>query len=252
LRPNLQALRLSIITSSLILSGLTVTAGCAAAAPESASSKPPDPIYLYLAGPGVFLPDATSYGTKRKRRIEALAAERNWPVTVRGLYPLDNAIENFAPDRDTGLRIYRANMAQIERADAVIANMVRFRSPSMDVGTAFEMGVARGSGKPVFGYYDAAPFYGAPEHGEVATGIDAPEFDLPDYRARVAEFYGLTGVTDRDPDGLTVESFQMTDNLMLLGALDDSRQDVAPSFDAAVIRAVEHVLASRQAARRSP
>ena len=38
--------------------------------------------------------------------------------------------------------------------------MVRFRGPNMDTGATFEMGCMPGAGKPVFGYYDAAPFYG--------------------------------------------------------------------------------------------
>ena len=175
-------------------------------------------------------------------RIRALTEARGWPVTVEGLYPLDNSIEDFAPDRATGLRIYRANMAQIARAHAVVANMVRFRSPSMDVGTAFEMGVGRGMGKGVFGYYDAVPFYGQPDYGEGSAA-----FALPAYAERVGSFYGLGAeLPANDPDGLTVEHFAMTDNLMLLGALDDSDAVVAGSFDEAVISAVEHVLRDRE------
>jgi nucleoside 2-deoxyribosyltransferase len=198
-------------------------------------------IRLYLAGPGVFLEDAVAYGAMRKARIAELARARGWPAPVEGLYPLDNTIEDFAPDRDTGLRIYRANMTQIRKADAVIANMVRFRSPSMDVGTAFEMGVGRGMGKAVFGYYDAAPFYGAPDYGEGSAA-----FALPTYAERVSAFYGLRDERpSKDPDGLTVEHFAMTDNLMLLGALDDSGAVIAGSFDEAVTSAVEHVLRER-------
>ncbi len=204
-------------------------------------------VYLYLAGPGVFLEDAVAYGERRKARIRALTEARGWPVTVEGLYPLDNSIEDFAPDRATGLRIYRANMAQIARADAVVANMVRFRSPSMDVGTAFEMGVGRGMGKGVFGYYDAVPFYGQPDYGEGSAA-----FALPAYAERVGSFYELGAEPpEKDPDGLTVEHFAMTDNLMLLGALDDSDAVVAGSFDEAVISAVEHVLRDRARKERA-
>ena len=41
--------------------------------------------------------------------------------------------------------------------------MVRFRGPNMDTGVTFEMGCMPGAGKPVFGYYDAAPFYSKSE-----------------------------------------------------------------------------------------
>ncbi len=202
-------------------------------------------LYLYLAGPGVFLDDAAAYGERRKARIQALAEEHDWPVAVEGLYPLDNEIEDFAETRETGIRIYRANMAQLERAHAVIANMVRFRSPSMDVGTAFEMGVARGMEKPVFGYYDAVPFYGAADF----TGTP------PSYAERVAAYYDLRFDTDaplKDPDGLNVERFAMTDNLMLTGALDDAGKPLAGSFDEAVINAVTWLLEARDAAVPSP
>ena len=213
------------------------------AAPLDAAAQPKPMLYLYLAGPGVFLEDAIAYGAARKARIRELTEHQGWPVAVEGLYPLDNEIADFAPARDTGLRIYRANMSQIDRADAVIANMVRFRSPSMDVGTAFEMGVARGMGKPVFGYYDAVPFYGAADFGE-----GSESFALPPYAARVADFYDLEALQpDKDPDGLHVEHFDMTDNLMLLGALDDSGARVAASFDQAVVSAVEHLLKTRAA-----
>jgi len=202
-------------------------------------------LYLYLAGPGVFLDDASAYGAARKARIAELVEIHGWPVKVEGLYPLDNEIADFAPDRQTGLRIYHANMAQIERAHAVIANMVRFRSPSMDVGTAFEMGVARGMNKPVFGYYDAVPFYGRADFGEGGADGSAA-FEPPSYAQRVARYYDLAEEQpDKDPDGLNVEHFAMTDNLMLLGALDDSRSDIAASFDAAVISAVELLLAEQ-------
>ena len=70
---------------------------------------------------------------------------------------------NSSPDRDTGLRIYRANIAMMDKAHFIAANVVRFRGPGMDAGTAFEMGYMRGAGKPVFGYYDAKPFYGKSE-----------------------------------------------------------------------------------------
>jgi len=192
-------------------------------------------VYLYLAGPGVFLPDAEAHGERRKARLAELSAEADWPFTLVGLYPLDNSMPDFAADRATGLAIYHANMAQIRKAHGVLANMVRFRSPSMDVGTAFEMGAARGLGKPVFGFYDAAPFYGEAE----APGL---------YPARVSRYYGLDdALPARDPDGLTVENFAMSDNLMMIGALDDAGYGVAGDFDEAVARAAAWFLAHPEA-----
>lgn len=210
----------------LCCTALTAAAGEAPGKPE---------VYLYLAGPGVFLPDAEAHGDRRKARLAQLSAEADWPFTLVGLYPLDNSIPDFAPDRRTGIAIYHANMRQIRAAHGVLANMVRFRSPSMDVGTAFEMGVARGLGKPVFGFYDAEPFYGQAE---------TPGF----YAARLSRFYGLDDAyPERDLDGLTVENFQMSDNLMMIGALDDAGYGVAADFDLAVAHAAAWFLAHPEA-----
>ena len=146
-----------------------------------------------------------------------------------GLYPLDNEIPDFKPDRDTGLGIYRANIAMMDKAHFIAANVVRFRGPGMDAGTAFEMGYMRGAGKPVFGYYDAKPFYGKSE----APGL---------YADKVAAHY------KRDPknpsmdiDGQSIESFAMADNLMIIGALDDAGSKIHPSFRAAILRIAEYL-----------
>ena len=188
------------------------------------------PAYLvHLAGPEVFLPNAQEAGEEEeKRTIERLNASGNWPFKLVGLYPLDNEIADFAPNRETGLAIYRANIAMMDLADAVVANMVRFRGPGMDGGTAFEMGYMRGLGKPVFAYYDAAPFYG----NAVPAGL---------YPDRVRRFHGQhTDDASVDVDGLLIESFGMADNLMMIGALDDSGGTLQASFEEALLRVAEH------------
>ena len=168
-------------------------------------------------------------GENKKRQIDQMNATQGWPFRLVGLYPLDNEIPDFKPNSDTALRIYRANIAMMDRADAVVANMVRFRSPGMDAGTAFEMGYMRGLGKPVFAYYDAKPFYGVSE----PAGL---------YADKVARHVG------RDPnnlavdvDGLLIEGFGMADNLMMIGALDDAGTTLQASFEEAVLRVAEHV-----------
>ncbi len=183
--------------------------------------------YVYLAGPEVFLPEPVKAGREKKELIERLNAERDWPFRLVGLYPLDNEIPDFKPDRDTGLRIYRANIELMDKAHFIAANMVRFRGPGMDTGTAFEMGYMRGLGKPVFGYYEAEPFYGNSE----APGR---------YLDKVGKHYRLDpkhpGV---DIDGQSVESFEMADNLMMIGALDDAGSTIQPTFREAILRIAE-------------
>ena len=187
--------------------------------------------YIYLAGPEVFLPDPVAAGEEKKARITELSRTNDWPFELAGLYPLDCKVENFRPDFDTGIRVYLANVEFMDRAYAVAANMVRFRGPSMDVGTAFEMGYMRGLGKPVFAYYEAAPFYGREE----APGR------LVD---RVRKHYA---VSDHDPrvdvDGQSIEDFQMADNLMMIGALGSGTGVIADDFDQVVMQIARSLLA---------
>ena len=151
----------------------------------------------------------------------------DWPFELVGLYPLDNEIADFKPDFDTGMRIYRANVDLMNRAHAVAANMVRFRGPSMDVGTAFEMGYMLGLGKPVFAYYEAAPFYGRDEaHGR--------------YVDRVRSFHSLSDRDARvDADGQAIDDFEMADNLMMIGALESGAGSIAESFEQAIAQIAE-------------
>ena len=87
----------------------------------------------------------------------------------------------------------------------MIANMTPFRSPSADPGTAFEMGYMRGLGKPVFAYSNAA-----------GSLVERTAAHLgPDRLERRSD--GSLA----DPSGMTVESFGLTDNLMLDGAVCD-------------------------------
>ena len=186
--------------------------------------------YVYLAGPEVFLPDPAAAGEAKRARVAELSRSHDWPFELAGLYPLDNAIPDFKPDFDTGMRIYRANIDLMDRACAVAANMVRFRGPSMDVGTAFEMGYMRGCGKPVFAYYDAAPFYGRAETPGLYVDRVRAYFSMSPHDARV------------DADGQSVDGFEMADNLMMIGALDSGAGAIASDFDRAIMQIAESLL----------
>lgn len=189
------------------------------------------PVYtIYLAGPEVFLPEPVAAGEAKKARIKQLVENHDWPFELTGLYPLDNEIADFKPDYDTGIRIYRANIALMDEADFIAANMVRFRGPSMDVGTAFEMGYMRGLGKPVFAYYESKPFYGTDEQ----PGI---------YADRVAKHYPVSpSNAHRDIHGQAIEDFNMSDNLMMIGALHSGNGDIAADFDSLIQQIAEYLL----------
>jgi len=145
---------------------------------------------IYLAGPDVFLHDAVEIG---QRKVELCARHG-----LTGLYPLDNAIELSA--QDASLRIFRGNESMMIAADAIIANLTPFRGPGADAGAVYELGYMGGRGKLCLGYSN----------------------DPACYADRVREFTAVTSRDGRlvDTQGLTVEDFGLTDNLMMIHALD--------------------------------
>ena len=145
---------------------------------------------IYLAGPDVFLPDAIDIG---RRKVDICAHHQ-----LVGLYPMDNAID--VATSDASLQIFHANEAMMNEADAVIANLTPFRGPSADTGTVYELGYMAGRGKLCLGYSN----------------------DPSPYAERVREFTTVT-LDERclkDAQGLTVEDFGLSDNLMMIHALD--------------------------------
>lgn len=135
---------------------------------------------VYLAGPDVFYPDAK----ERADNLKKLCSDKG----LEGVFPLDADLDLDAirSPRDKGIAIFKANLDLITSCDAVLANMTPFRSPSMDVGTAYEMGVAMGQRKPVVGYTS----------------------DRRLFEKRV------------EVDGLLIEQFDMVDNLMVDAGAD--------------------------------
>jgi nucleoside 2-deoxyribosyltransferase len=150
---------------------------------------------IYLAGPDVFLHDAVEIG---QRKVELCTRHG-----LTGLYPLDNAVDLAAQDlaaQDASLRIFRGNETMMIAADAIIANLTPFRGPGADAGTVYELGYMAGRGKLCLGYSN----------------------DPSCYADRVREFTAVTSRDGRmvDAQGLTVEDFGLTDNLMMIHALD--------------------------------
>ena len=145
---------------------------------------------VYLAGPDLFVHDAVNIG---RRKVELCARHG-----LIGLYPLDNAIDPAA--KDTSLRIYRGNENMMMEADAIIANLTPFRGPGADAGTVYELGYMAGRGKLCLGYSN----------------------DPSSYADRVRKFSDVNSRDGRliDALGLTVEDFGLSDNLMMIHALD--------------------------------
>jgi nucleoside 2-deoxyribosyltransferase len=144
----------------------------------------------YLAGPDVFLPDAAAHAV---RKVSICARHG-----LLGLPPLNedaaSAATGHEQPNDTRQTIwqtiYAKDIAMMERADIIIANLTPFAGPSADAGTLIEVGWFSGRGKPVFGYSNSAePF-------EVRM------------RAQLGADHGLG-----------IEGFHLPDNLMIVGAV---------------------------------
>jgi nucleoside 2-deoxyribosyltransferase len=134
---------------------------------------------VYLAGPDVFYPDAAARSAKLKDTCLHYGFE--------GVFPLDSELQLLTPAarEENGYLIYEANIKLIRSCQAILANVSPFRGPSLDAGTAFEIGYGKALGLDVVGYTS-----------------------------------NLTLYKDRaKPDGMLVEDFGMIDNLMIHAAL---------------------------------
>jgi nucleoside 2-deoxyribosyltransferase len=143
----------------------------------------------YLAGPDVFLPDAAAHAARKA----AICAAHG----ITALLPLNEDVASLAamPEHAAWRAIYAKDVAMMEQAGIVIANLTPFRGASADAGTLVELGWFLGRGKPVFGYSNsAAPF--------------------DDRNRRL-----LAAWPDPMP-GLTVSGFGLPDNLMIAGAVE--------------------------------
>jgi nucleoside 2-deoxyribosyltransferase len=148
---------------------------------------------VYLAGPEVFLPNGAEIGAAKQQ----ICAQHG----LEGLFPGD--VPEAELEVENGRLLFRRLVQMMERADLIIANMTPFRGVSMDVGTAVEIGFMYSRGCRVFGY----------------TNISA------DYAARVSPD-GARAAGDGGAlvaaDGMSIEPFNLTDNLMCVAPVLES------------------------------
>lgn len=159
---------------------------------------------IYLAGPGVFRSDAKQYGDDLKRMAKSFGMEGLWPLDAsindireaNGLPRIADG-EVLAGVKNARL-IYSANVAMLETCDGVIADISPFRGPSLDPGTAFEIGYAVHAGKPVFAWS---------ETGHIT------------YLSRCQGMIPVKYIDHREwrdgRDGTLIENFGLVDNLMI-------------------------------------
>ncbi len=171
---------------------------------------------VYLAGPDVFLPDPLAAAEAKKALCQRYG--------FVGVFPLDSDLDlGGVQGVEAGFQIAMANEGLMRNCDLLIANMTPFRGPSMDVGTAYEMGFMRALGRPVLGYSN--------HEGSFAART----------RADICLRHGSAGLQQRtdgqwtDNDGLLIEDFAMTDNLMMVGAVMASGGSVSTQGDRNVL-----------------
>ncbi len=145
-------------------------------------------VRIYLAGPGVFYPNPIAHSQELKEICAQYGLE--------GVFPMDAGLDISNLSKHQAARaIYEANIKLIDSCAGIMADMQAFRGPGMDGGTAFEMGYAVAKGLPVVGYNTQST-----------------------YLARTRDFYNRLekrGGDEVDPNGLTVEDFDLVDNLMM-------------------------------------
>lgn len=142
------------------------------------------PLKIYLAGFDVFRTDAAEYGD----HLKSLCRQHRF----EGMYPLDAEVDVTLPRAEQAKWIYQRNIERIRQCDVVMANLADFRGTGEpDTGTAFEIGFAIASGKPVFAY-------------------------MPDTRPLAERMANMDSTTATVCDkGFLIENFGLPVNLML-------------------------------------
>lgn len=162
---------------------------------------------VYLAGPEVFLRNQSEIGESKRAICQTFG--------LYGVFPIDDTVPEADSKEENAFTISEQNERKMGDCDVIVANMTPFRGPSMDVGTAYEMGYMRGRGKLVLAYSN---------EGE-------------DYFSRVKKIYN-SKINERDgsgeyedQNGMLIENFGLIDNLMLDGAVraSGSRIEVHPT-----------------------
>jgi nucleoside 2-deoxyribosyltransferase len=150
---------------------------------------------IYLAGPDVFLPNARAQLMKKADLVRAAG--------FIALSPGDLEIPPQPTKHGFGLAISAVDEQMMLDADGVIANLTPFRGICADPGTVFELGFMCALNKTVYGY----------------TNVSQNHYQ------RTIGFYNGDVSTDengqtRGSDGLSLENFEMAENLMLDGGIE--------------------------------
>ena len=107
---------------------------------------------LYIAGPGVFFPDAVQHRDRKKELCSQYG--------FIGLSPLDYELQSNSDNPFVfSQEIFQANIELMNTADVIIADLTPFRGSSADAGTVLEIGYMHALGKPTYGYSNSETTY---------------------------------------------------------------------------------------------
>lgn len=147
---------------------------------------------IYIAGTHVFLPKAQKF--LHDNLVEGLANRYGFEALI----PKDGDVRAIpGQEHRLPLDIYLKNIEAMKSCDAIVANITPFRGVSMDAGTAFEVGYCRALDKTVALW---------------------SERSKSTYLERVVDYFE-THYLDRlgrRGDGMTIEDFSLTENLMIV------------------------------------
>ncbi len=168
-------------------------------------------IKVYMAGPQVFLPDAAEKFEEWKAEAAKLGLE--------ALSPFDSEVGQTTGENRESLsrEIYNANLRLIRQCECVVADVTPFRGTELDSGTAFEIGFATALGKTVVQYNR--------DNRTVLSRTKA-------YYERIARVPLDDFLAEQDtmPDGMKVENFGHSTNLMIHHSGVATARDIITAF----------------------
>ncbi len=189
-------------------------------------------VHVYIAGQDVFYQDAIKIGNDNKKLLETLG--------MVGHFPFDNEIpkEAFNDPRVASRLIFEANMKMIIDCEkngnvaVIIANMNPFHGPSMDTGTAFEMGAFEVMKRMNPGRVIILGYSASTEKFEdrVINQI---------YGGNANTYTDEKGVMRAKSDNNMIEAFGGVDNLMMDSAATANGAKICKTFEEAAMQAKE-------------
>ncbi len=167
---------------------------------------------VYLSGPDIFLPNSKNIDSNKKSICERYGMAAVSQLDIEG----DRL---FNGDASLAGEIFEQTQALIKNCDLLVANMSPFRGPSLEVGTALEIGFMLGLGKPVLGY----------------------SLNNEDYAARLMRLHDVFELPLNEasgdlqaPDGLVVENFGLCEGALVSGAVQSAKIPISEDFESAV------------------